>query len=539
MTRSPARQKKRTKAVASLSKRRKFLVSMVPCILFQECGRAVTAFSSFPRRPSYVRGRNFVANKMSTVTLQSARNDSESQDKNAGLILPSHPNFPIKSVMAPMVAASDYPFRYFLRKYCDVDLTFTQMLHSKKFVNDPKFRLSHLDLWEAGVVYPELLPSQLSCLGDLPLPLGPGKSDSGYPLVVQLAGNEPSAVVEQANLILDHTDGNVSGFDLNCGCPQNIAKKGNYGAFLMERDFDRVCDILRALRQSVPESTAVSAKIRLPTDDATLKERIPMLMGTGINFLTIHGRTLYENKTKVDSCHVDRIKLAIDTAHKLNPDFPVIANGGMESYEDIQEILKTTGAVAAMSSEALLEIPNIFSPSSSGLTPRERLTQQIAFANDYLDVCANIVPPLPGALGMNTEGSFKVIRGHLFKFLYRYLSEQTDLRDRLGDCAMQTIAQAREFVDELEGRYSKMSDDELMECKSTSPEASWYRRHRKPDRRVHQKEIPADSSLSPLVSKEESIESIESRKQQIRDRLKIMNKKKKESETAGTKRFIS
>jgi hypothetical protein len=183
----------------------------------------------------------------------------------------------------------------------------------------------------------------------------------------------------------------------------------------------------------------------------------------------------------------------------------------------------------------LLEIPNIFSPSSSGLTPRERLTQQIAFANDYLDICANIVPPLPGSLGMNTGGSFNIIRGHLFKFLYRYLSEETDLRDKLGDRAMHNIVQAKEFVHELEGRYSKMSDDELMECKSSSPEASWYRRHRKPDRRVHQKEIPAGSSRLPLASEEESMES---RKQQIRERLKIMNKKKKESETAGTKIFI-
>jgi hypothetical protein len=124
MPRSPARQKKRTKAVASLSKRRKFLVSMLSCILFQECGRADTAFSSFPRHPSYVRGRNFVSKKMFSVTLRSAPNDSESLDEKGGLILPSHPNFPIKSVMAPMVAASDYPFRFFLRKHCDVDLTF-------------------------------------------------------------------------------------------------------------------------------------------------------------------------------------------------------------------------------------------------------------------------------------------------------------------------------------------------------------------------------------------------------------------------------
>jgi hypothetical protein len=47
-------------------------------------------------------------------------NDSNKHNKETKpptLILPSHPDFPISSVMAPMVAASDYPFRLFLREY--------------------------------------------------------------------------------------------------------------------------------------------------------------------------------------------------------------------------------------------------------------------------------------------------------------------------------------------------------------------------------------------------------------------------------------
>jgi tRNA-dihydrouridine synthase 1 len=298
-----------------------------------------------------------------------------------------------------MVAASDFPFRHFLRKHCGVDLTYTQMLHSRKLVNDPKFRKCHLDLWEAGVSYPQLLPNQLDCLGDLPQPPGPTESEANSPLIVQLAGNDVDEVVQAATLILDHTEGRVSGIDLNCGCPQGIAKKGNYGAFLMERDFDRVCEILTALRRNLPSSTAVSAKIRLPVDDQTLKERIPRLVETGIHFLTIHGRTIHENKTKGGACNVDRIRLAVETAQKLVPRFPVVANGGMENYNDVQRILQSTGAVAAMSSEALLETPNLFLPSSQQwLSPRERLHQQLSFARDYLNACAEFMPPLPGAL---------------------------------------------------------------------------------------------------------------------------------------------
>ena len=117
----------------------------------------------------------------------------------------------------------------------------------------------------------------------------------------------------------------------------------------------------------------------------------------GINFLTIHGRTIKENKTKVAGVHTDRIKLAIDTAHAIDPKFPIVVNGGMEHYDDVQHMLSRTGASAAMSSEALLENPEVFQPgSSSSVSPEARFRKQIAFARNYVDVCYRVGPPLPG-----------------------------------------------------------------------------------------------------------------------------------------------
>lgn len=440
--------------------------------------------------------------------------------------MPAHPDTPIRSVMAPMVGASDYPFRYFLRKYHGVDLTYTQMFHSKNLVNDKCFRQCHLDLWEAGTTYPNFLPSQLQNLEGLSIPNGPPEKDSS-PNMVQLAGHDVDMVVKAATVVLEHSNGPLSGIDLNLGCPQGIARKGNYGAFLMESDFDRVCEILTALRRVMPPETAVSAKIRLPINDEILKERIPRLLETGINFMTVHGRTIYENKTKGGACHVERIALAVKLAHEIDPNFPVIANGGMETYEDVQEILQSTGAVAAMSSEALLETPNIFIQSSAHLTPRELLEQQFSFARDYLDVCAEIAPPLPGAFGRAKAGSCAVMRGHLIKFLHRYLQQQPDMRDGLaGRYAVQNIVQVRAWVDELYGRYDRMSEEELNACEASSPQSSWYLRHRKPDRRVHQKAVQVASDLAPGGTVEQ--ESVEDRKRQIKERLARLREQKKE-----------
>jgi tRNA-dihydrouridine synthase 4 len=426
--------------------------------------------------------------------------------------------------MAPMVAASDYPFRYFLRNYCGVDLTYTQMLHAKNLVDAPKFRSYHLDLFETGVKYPKLHPSQLHCLQGLPLPdMEHYQEPTSSPVMVQLAGHDDKVVVRAAQMIWDHTEGRVTGIDLNLGCPQSIARTGNYGAHLMERDFDQVCHILGKLRKALPASTAVSAKIRLPESDATLLERIPRLVDTGINFLTVHGRTIHENKTKVGPCHVERIRLAVESAQRVVPNFPIVANGGMEDYDDIQQILQRTGAVAAMSSEALLETPILFQRSSWQLNPRERLNQQFSFARDYLHTCATVVPPVPGDHAK--KGSFAVIRSHLCKFLHRYLQEQPDLRLQLVS-ETTTIRQAVALVDQLEAHYLGLSNKELLDSfESSSPSSSWYRRHRQPDRRVHQKEVKLVSSLSPFPPPPKE-NDMEDRKKQILRRLAKMKQEK-------------
>lgn len=56
---------------------------------------------------------------------------------------------------------------------------------------------------------------------------------------MQFCGNDADTVLKAAR----HVEDQVDAVDLNLGCPQRIAKRGRYGAFLMD-DLDLVSGLL-------------------------------------------------------------------------------------------------------------------------------------------------------------------------------------------------------------------------------------------------------------------------------------------------------
>mmetsp|Transcript_7773 Transcript_7773/g.11151 ORF Transcript_7773/g.11151 Transcript_7773/m.11151 type:complete len:511 (-) Transcript_7773:14-1546(-) len=391
----------------------------------------------------------------------------------------------IQNVMAPMVAQSDAPFRFLGRNH-GCDLCFTQMIHAKTIVNSAPFRKAHLDMFpkDTTLQWEDLTLAQQNCLQGMTYTPTPWPSEG--PLVAQLAGHDPSLMVEGAHTILEHSQGTVHGIDVNLGCPQGIARKGRYGAFLIEEDTELVCTILRNLRQSLPNNVAVSAKIRIPLNHNMLEERVLQLLDTGINFLTVHGRTLEENKTRVGPCRINLVQKAVEVAQGHTPGFPVIANGGVESFADVARIKEETGATAIMSSESLLETPSIFEggPSIIGLhgsdtttatptTAQQLLEHQMSIAREYLDLCSKY-PPAPGSLG-HMGGSFNVIRAHFFKMLHRYVQGENKFRNQLADGnKMTSILHAYQFLDDMEHHY-KQNEGLLLSV--SHADSSWYRRH--------------------------------------------------------------
>ena len=139
----------------------------------------------------------------------------------------------------------------------------------------------------------------------------------------------------------------------------------------------------------------VTCKIRcLPTEKETLELALA-IQDAGASLLTVHGRCKEHNKHLCGATNYDIIKKI-----KQALDIPVIANGGIAKFADIQRCIELTGVDGVMACESILEYPALF--DNSKVHDLDDLTLE------YID----LFEQYPG------EADMKTIRSHMFKFLY-------------------------------------------------------------------------------------------------------------------------
>lgn len=169
------------------------------------------------------------------------------------------------------------------------------------------------------------------------------------PVVVQIAGAEPDYLAEAAMFNVRH---GAEIIDINMGCPaKKVCKKAAGSALLADEPL--VARILTAVRKAV--TVPVTLKIRLGSDaDHINAVRIAQLAEqTGINMLTVHGRTRAQKyQGAVD---YQTIAEVVDSVR-----IPVIANGDIDSPEKAAQVLQSTGAAAVMIGRAGLGNPWLY-----------------------------------------------------------------------------------------------------------------------------------------------------------------------------------
>jgi len=118
-----------------------------------------------------------------------------------------------------------------------------------------------------------------------------GHTPSGVPVYVQLLGNNAQALALNAQRAVNL---GALGIDLNFGCPAKTVNKSQGGSILL-RQPDLVASLVAAVRDAVPSTTPVTAKIRLGYDNADALEAIVAgVRAAGATELTIHARTKFD-----------------------------------------------------------------------------------------------------------------------------------------------------------------------------------------------------------------------------------------------------
>ncbi|KAJ3985828.1 FMN-linked oxidoreductase [Lentinula detonsa] len=311
-------------------------------------------------------------------------------------------------IAAPMVNQSDFPFRRLTARY-GATTVYTQMLSPELLIHDQE--------------YLEFHRRDLQSINEKPVST-----------VVQLCGNNAEEIIEAGRKIQDLCDA----IDLNLGCPQEVARDGHFGAYLLgQKDWPLVENIgelftsrynnnrielvfaVSCMAQSF--KVPVSTKLRLCQPSSKTVELAERLEASGSSWITLHARTVSSRRRRQGAADLSEIK-TLKQSETLT--IPVVSNGNVRVFDDLAQNLEYTGADGLMVGETLLGNPCIFSNNI--------LPDPVEISLEYLNICRLY----PGVATLKTIQThirhfidFQCARRPWFRKLRAALNACTDLDD--------------------------------------------------------------------------------------------------------------
>jgi len=186
--------------------------------------------------------------------------------------------------------------------------------------------------------------------------LNGGKTPAGTPVRVQLLGQDPNWLAENAVRAIELGS---PGVDLNFGCPAKTVNKSRGGAVLL-KETEQLYRIVKAVRDAVPPSFPVSAKIRLGYDDTSLTlDNAAAIANAGASLLTVHARTKSDGyRPPAYWPWIAKIKQHVS--------IPLIANGEIWSAADAALCREQSQCNDIMLGRGALALPNLAQTISTG-----------------------------------------------------------------------------------------------------------------------------------------------------------------------------
>ncbi|KAK6346427.1 hypothetical protein TWF730_010750 [Orbilia blumenaviensis] len=336
-----------------------------------------------------------------------------------------------KRIVAPMVDASELAWRILSRKY-NADAAYSPMLHARLFAETEHYRRQSLRYAPTSDAEPAL-----SYDGD-------HKSDR--PFLIQFCANDPQHLLAAAKVAQHHCDA----IDLNLGCPQGIARKGHYGAFLQEQP-DLIYKLINTLHEGL--DVPVTAKIRiLETKEKTL-EYAKMVLDAGASILTVHGRRRDQKSHNTGLADWSYIRYLREN---LPSETVIFANGNILYNADVEACLEATGADGVMCAETNLYNPAVFMPPTASF--EERFPRVDVMVRQYLQIVQDLTfgegnPVVELTKEQTREhASLTCIKSHLFRLLHAVFTRKENhyIRNNLAKATGQKFCEILKLADELE-----------------------------------------------------------------------------------------
>ncbi|OWZ21413.1 TRNA-dihydrouridine synthase [Phytophthora megakarya] len=183
----------------------------------------------------------------------------------------------------------------------------------------------------------------------------------------------------------------VAAVDINMGCPKHFSVQGGMGAALLRKP-EVACDIMKTLRRNL--NIPVSCKIRLLPEIQDTVDAAKRLENAGAYAVGVHMRQIHERPH--DKASWDRLAPVVSALS-----VPVLANGDVFMYEDIEKLRKISGASSFLIARGALANPSIF--LKEGRLPvddvvRDYLKAAAETDNVYQNTKYNVMRMIPSSL---------------------------------------------------------------------------------------------------------------------------------------------
>ncbi|MGZ2369002.1 tRNA dihydrouridine synthase DusB [Ancylomarina sp. YFZ004] len=283
-------------------------------------------------------------------------------------------------LLAPMEDVTNPPFRLLCKQY-GADLMYTEFVSS-----DALIRLVNRTMKKLTIL------------------------DDERPVAIQMYGKEVEAMVGAAKII---EQANPEFIDINFGCPvRKVATKGA-GAGMLQ-NIPLMLKITEEVVKAVNIPVTVKTRLGWDEDSKIIVDLAEQLQDTGIQALTVHGRTRCQMYTgKADWDMIGKVK--------NNPriHIPIIGNGDITNPIIAKEAFDRYGVDAIMIGRAAVGKPWIFRDvkhylKTGELLPPATVSQQVEMLKQQIDAAIDWIDETRGILHMRRH------MAGMFKGLYNF-----------------------------------------------------------------------------------------------------------------------